>query len=580
MSWLLLVGVVCAWPPATPWTEAPPPPENDCAAYCEAMQLRCPDVFLGNRGTCLATCALYPPGEADIEKLRCRVFGQEEARVEPAPAPPAATSDTVAPPDDRWYDDHPQLRKDKTLVPEGMGALFVPSLELGDREPILSVTQDGEPAAEGRMGRRILLRPGTYTLRFGDGAGHQQIRVPVRVEAGRTTVVPDLYGVLEVDVVDPQFVPFRGTYELINTETREVVGLGFGADALLGEELKVWVIPPGVYKLVQSGGTYRDRTNFSTVRVLPGRLTRYVLVMNPDTGDFEGAGLLTDDLDPDQTWVFNGVVGGDVVFLRRDVTTGQPGWSLNLDVFLDLAERLQADPHRWVTRLEVQETQNRPAQTEQFLNLEDRLFLHTIYAYDLTGWFGPYVRVGAEVALLPRTIQFDEPREVQFTDEPGAPVREVSEVDVGTGFLPVSELIEGTGGNFRVWRSRSAELQLRVGAGARQLLPREAFVLREVDGPDRLERVEVDLVEGVESTAIGSARISRWVTLSTEFDSLYPIDQERDFIFTWRNQVNLRLASFASLTYRFNAERNPAKLGTSELQIEQDLQLRFSYTLF
>lgn len=567
-----LLVVFCA----APWIKAPPPP-NDCPAYCDEMALRCPDVFLGNRATCLATCALYPQGGADVDRLRCGVYGQEEVGPTPQPALEPAQAGDVGPPDERWWDDHPQLRADRSVVPEGMGAVFVPALERVEGGPILTVYDGGTAVAEGRMGRRILLKPGRYVVRFGDGALHQQIEVAVRVQPGRTTVVPEAYGALEIDVVDPQFVPFRGSYELLRMDTRDVVGLGFGADALLGEALKVWMLAPGVYKLVQSGGTYRDRTNFSTVRVMPGQKTRFVLVMNPDTGDFEGAGLLTEDVPGDRVWAFSGVLGGDVAFLRRDLNTGQPGWSLSFDVFFDVMARLHTGDHRWASRLEVQESQNRPAQTEQFLNLDDRIFVHSIYTYDLVDWFGPYVRAGAEMQVLPRTLQFDDPRDVELED---GRVEALTEVEVATEFLPLVELIEGTGGNFRVWRSRALELQVRVGAGARQLFPKGLKVLIERDGPDRLVTVEEDLNEGVESTAIGSARLTRWVTLSTEFDSLYPIDPDQNFVFTWRNQVNLRLASFASLTYRFNAERNPAKLLADDVQTEHDVQLRFSYTLF
>ena len=74
-------------------------------------------------------------------------------------------------------------------------------------------------------------------------------------------------------VVNETFLPFRGTYELIRMSTREDFGIGFGADEQLGEATRVWVLPPGLYKLIRAGGTYRDRTNFATVRLEAGRLT-------------------------------------------------------------------------------------------------------------------------------------------------------------------------------------------------------------------------------------------------------------------------------------------------------------------
>ncbi|MCB9549710.1 MAG: hypothetical protein H6706_28215 [Myxococcales bacterium] len=569
-------------PSAAPATVAvvviPPPPVASaaCETYCDDMAIRCPDVFLGNRGTCLAVCALYPVDEVDIEKLQCRVFGQESDEPLPQPDPPPVET-VIGPDPTQFWDDHPQLREDATVVPAGMGAVFLPSLGLDDREPLVTVFDGRTALAEGRPGRRIVVAPGTHTLRFGDGAEHQQVRVELNVEAGRTTVVPAAYAALEIQVVDPQFVPFRGTYELINMDDREVVGLGFGADALLGEQLRVWVLPPGTYKIVQSGGTYRDRTNFSTVRLLPGEMTRFVLVQNPDTGDFEGAGLADEGEPTDRTWNFTGILGGDVVFLRNAVAATSEGWSLVLNVFLDVAARMTAGDHRWVTRLEAEESQTRPSGESRLRNLKDRLFLHTIYTYSLVDWFGPYVRAGLETQILPRHAEFEAPEDV--ADENGDIIfTGVDRVQIADSFAPL-EFIQGTGGNFKVFQSRTAELNLRLGIGARQLVANGLLVLQD-GSPDRLVPVKDDHVEGVESTAIGQARVSRWITLSTEFDSLLPFDTGAPFIFTWRNQVNLRLASFASLTYRFNAVQNAALTLEEGVLTEHNLQLRFSYTLF
>ncbi len=148
-----------------------------------------------------------------------------------------------------------------------------------------------------KLGRRIVVAPGDYEVRVGSGAGNQQLTRKVRVEAGKTTVVPPAWAELDVNVVDETFVPFRGTYEIIRMEKREDFGLGFGADEQLGEVTRVWVLPPGLYKIIRAGGTYRDRTDFATVRLEAGRLTRFTLVLDPDDGRFLGAGENDPDVD-------------------------------------------------------------------------------------------------------------------------------------------------------------------------------------------------------------------------------------------------------------------------------------------
>ncbi|MCB9529136.1 MAG: hypothetical protein H6701_12280 [Myxococcales bacterium] len=382
-------------------------------------------------------------------------------------------------------------------------------------------------------------------------------------------------------------MPFRGAYELIRMETREVVGIGFGADELLGEQPRVWVLVPGIYKIVQPGGTYRDRSDFATVRLLPGEFSRFVLVMNPETGEFEGAGLVDEPDDTDRTWNVDGIIGGDISLLSSDIATNATeGVQLELSGFLDLSARMQAGDHRWITRLDVEESQLRDSVTGDFRNLKDRLFLHSMYSYALVSWFGPYVRVGVESALLPRHIDLAEGEALVDTDR--RLVQGPARVTIAETFDP-TQILEGAGGNLQVWRSRAADLSVRAGVGARQQYARglkirtPAPALPEDDpaaGADVLRAAPDRLIEGVEMTAIGSARVTRYVTLSTEFDALYPFARDEGFIFTWRNQVGLRLASFASLTYRLNMTRNPQLLLVDDVQTEHTVQLRFSLTLF
>lgn len=580
-------------PAAAPDPVEPAPPARDpCPTYCDAMAVRCPDVFLGNRATCLAACALYPAGSVDIEALRCRLPGQADDT--PIPQAPSAGEDgptVVAPSDETWFDHHPQLDDDTSVVPPGLGAVFLPSLGLELRAPIVTVEREGAAVADGKPGRRIILEPGRYTVRLGDGADEQQVRIAVRVLADRTTVVPVSWGALEIDVVNPSFVPFRGTYEVIDMASREVVDLGFGADELLGEKPRVWVLAPGIYKLVKPGGTYRDRSDFATVRVLPGEYSRFVLVMNPDTGDFEGAGLVDEPVADDDGWTVDGVIGGDIALFRTDLTTAgsTEGLQLQLSGFLDLSASLHGEDYRWITRLDIEESHLRDPTTDAFFSLRDRVFFHSIYIYQLGAWFGPYARAGVETAMLPRQIVLGEGERLQDAD--GTLLTGPDSVRFAEALAPTT-LIQGVGGNFQAWRSREVELGLRLGVGARQQLTNGLKVRlptpEDPDGatelernpPDRLVPVGDRFIEGVETTAIGSARITRYVTVTTEFDALYPFDQQQPFIFSWRNQIGLRLASFASLTYRLNLLRNPTLTLVDEVQSEHTVQLRFSITLF
>ena len=185
-----------------------------------------------------------------------------------------------------------QLAADTTVVPAGMGALFVPAMTNGIDEPEALVYQGEKQVGGGPNGRRIVLAPGSYTLRVGSAPLNQMVTIPVDVTAGNTTLVPVRWGALVVEVVDENNIPHRGSYELIQVSDRQPYTVGFGADTLLGERIRTLLVGPGLYRIVRPGSNYRARTDFSTVLVPEGSVVYYKLVLDPDDGTLLGAGVV------------------------------------------------------------------------------------------------------------------------------------------------------------------------------------------------------------------------------------------------------------------------------------------------
>jgi len=508
------------------------------------------------------------------------------------PTPPEAPPESLVLPDPASpLNQLAQVQRDDTPVPVGRGAVFAPTLSDGDREPRAALYQDGTEIAEGQLGARLVVPPGDYELRVGSGAVSQQVAVKVRVVEGKTTVVPPSWASLDILVVGDTFLPFRGTYELIRMADREELGLGFGADETLGEVTRVWVLAPGLYKIIRAGGTYRDRTNFATVRLEADKLTRFTLVLDKDDGSFHGAGendpgisdIATTDEEAESKWKLRGLVGGDLNLNRSTMLGAPPGLRLSFRIFLDGSAAWIDGPNVWVTRLELEEGETRLLDRGVFQNDTDRLFLNTIYTHQLLSWFGPYVRFGLETKLLPRNQDFDPPRDVVVLDASGQIVEMrpgVTRVELGSTFAPL-QLKEGAGGNFRVLRSTALELNLRVGFGAQQTVANGLYVFEDIAGaPGQLVPVVNSSVTGPEATLVGVGRLSKFITIITELEGLLPVGSDSGVVFTWRNQATLRLISFISLVYRFNMTRNPNLGIGDEARTEHDLQLRFSYVLF
>jgi ABC-type uncharacterized transport system auxiliary subunit len=481
-----------------------------------------------------------------------------------------------------------QLLADETPMPAGKGAVFFPALSNDpEREPPLALYKaDGsELVAQGRMGRRLVADPGVYEARFGSGAGRQQISVPVEVVEGRVTASGPTWSALELRVVNDHFIAFRGAYEIISMPLREEYGIGFGVDEEQGEEVKVWVLPPGLYKVVQAGGTYRDRTNFATVYLEPGKLTHFTLVKDQDTNDFKGAGVFTEEEANGSVagpWKRSFVVGGDFkVGYGNDA--GTAGWNADLGVFADVLVRYLKEPHLWVTRLDLEEGVLKPASTTRLEPYFDRLYFHSIYTYHLLSWLGPYIHAGLETKVLPRWQDYSDDRDIDEVDQNDKYLQTLhgDHFQLGNPFAPM-QLKQGAGGNVRAVHTLWLDLDVRAGLGAQQYVPfgELAVATDPFTKIDRLKHVAGYNLEGVEGAIVATLRISRWFILNTELDGLLPFDDAGKTVFTSRTQASLRLVSFASLNYLLNVTRDPNRgAGLPTVVWEQLLQLRFSYSV-
>lgn len=497
-----------------------------------------------------------------------------------------------------------QLNRDTTLIPYGKGALFVPAMTNPLDEPPVAVWKDGERVGEGTTGQRIIMEPGTYEVRIGSGARQQRIAIQSTIRERFTTVIPVSWAGLAIHVVDERFSSLRGSYEIIRVDDREYMGIGFGTDEQAGEPVTTWVLRPGLYKIVRVGETYRARRDFATVRLVEGHLTHFLLVLNEQTGEFQGGGEVPqEDLFQAKDGFYGSLIlGGDVSLNQRDNVPGLPqGISFAFRAFVDARASIEILDNPLVLQLQVEEGQTKPPELP-LQKTNDRLDLDMLYVYDLTQAIGPYVRFGGETNLLPTTQNFDEPRAVEFRDTDDVTFLRCQDdamsVDLG-GPVGLSTLREGAGLNMRLLKALYAETTLRAGIGARHTLARgDVFLLRDdLSGEnyaapvpaspcdpnlDADRRVYAKLPSvnrfGVEATLLGVARISRWVLINLELDGLIPFNGFDKTVVEIESSVALKLTTFLSVNYvvRFLLDR----FISDDYQLQQDVLLRFSLELF
>lgn len=539
------------------------------------------------------------------------------AQDQPAAATPTEAAKPVAPQheleDGETYDGtnalrvnwrrHAQYQSDPTPVPAGNGAVFLPSLSLKpDREPQVTLLQGGKIAATGSVARRIAVPPGHYQVDFGSGPDAQHLLRDVDVVEGQTVIVKPDWAALDISVVDVNFVPFLGTYEIVRMQDHEYLGTGYGVNEELGQQTLVWITAPGLHKIIQTGSTYRARTNFSTVRLIAGASVPFTLVQDPVTHDFLAAGVDDRDMgkDPESHWKIRSSLGGSVLLNNRSegYSSAPSGSGLAIDVFFDNYAQLQKDQHLWTTRLDLEEAQtllptlgsdHKPGNLldGRLQSTKDRLYLNSVYIFQYLPWIGPYVRIGGESTLFNQYSYFSQPTNVVIQDANGAalPDNAVSHTGVAqyqlTSPLGPIQLKQGAGVNLRVLHNTMFDLDLRSGLGAFEYISRGQLVRH--DDPNtpefELRQVPTNVLTGIEVSALSQMRLSRYLQASTDFDMLLPFQGFGSTTLIWRNAMALRLSSFASLTYTFNVVRQPNVQVDQAFAVEQGLQLRFFYAL-
>ncbi len=478
-----------------------------------------------------------------------------------------------------------QLDRDVTLVPFGKGAIFVPAMTNPLDEPPISVYAGEEKVAEATTGKRIVLSPGTYEVRMGSGAVEQRLRVQASVREQFTTVIPVSWAGLSIHVVDEQFGNLRSSYEIIRVRDREYVGVGFGTDEQAGEPVTTWILEPGLYKIVRVGENYRARRDFATVRLVARNHTHFLLVLDPETGAFQGGGEVpAEDLFRPQDGFFGSmIVGGDLAFTTRTnaPVSGQEGFSFQFRGFLDNRLSIEVFGNPLVTQLQVEQGWTKVSD-QPLQKINDRVDLDALYIYRWKNWIGPYIQLGAETNLFPTIEDFDGPTPIRKEPLRGPNqtlIRDSVRVSPSAGLI---RLKEGGGLNVRLFRAVFAEVNVRSGLGGRHRLTRDLFIEADGDPNDPVRTrvfTEVDSNNqvGIETTILGVARLTRWVVFNLEVDTLVPFTSLDDTLLELEGSLALKLTRFLSVRWVARFIRDRAI--QADDRFENDILLRFSMEL-
>lgn len=478
-----------------------------------------------------------------------------------------------------------QLALDVTVVPTGMGAIFVPSLTRAELEPPVLVYYRGERVAWGRTGERIVLPPGAYRVIVGRGPLTERPAVDVQVSDGVTAPVVPFFAALRVVAVNTNGEPVEVSYRVRDALGGTVWGTGSTPESGRHGNAEAWPLPPGGVEIALEG----DAQRAISLPIGAGQNVRYRLVV--DGGQLVRAELATEDLVArERWWRLRWVVGGDVSLSSvRGALGSYNGDVWQAGVFTQAEMGVDKGNHLALLDLRLEQSWIGLSETDfETQKLLDEAQAELLYTYRLGRIAGPYARAMVRTSFFDTEVTPNNAQELTVVDIDGETVR-TEQLEAGEplrlldAFAP-REFREGAGLSLTLVDNATVNFILRAGAGARQARYDDGiWIESQRDGTLRAVLLADDTSFGAEGGLRAGLRLSSTFALGVEGDLYVPQDQlledaEFNPIFRVDSTATLSVNSFMSLVYRFNVRKDAYEI--DDPQLSHLLSLRLQHTLF
>ncbi len=509
-----------------------------------------------------------------------------------------------------------QIAEDKEKILMGKGAVFIPYISDPALEPDIEVMDPmGNVVASGKPGRKYCFVPGTYHVMLGSGPHKQRIvRTVEIIENELVPVVPNWCG-LSIEVVDEDNQPFRGEYEIARIDKFVPYGRGFGRNPDLGEEVKTWILKPGIYKIFGVGESYNTLTNFLTVRLLPGEYVRLVLVQKDETSmEIIGGGQLqlTPGSEIATNWKYGIDVGGGVDF---NMTYNHMGDSTDknetaLSLILRSMLTYKKNKVDWENRLRIsEEVRVTDLDLAGLSNSVDEVQLRSIFTWHFFPWFGPYSRFEINTELFPEYEHAPEGKThyfIIFDEEYKNPSFNVSDSSykMQNSFSPFT-IEPGIGANLTMPSTRFVEGKLLTGIGLKynkiwdqselidsgdikwdQLNDTVEAQLNNIINDSKFTHTLIRKFNDKSEIEVGPEVIlfllfylGRWAVVETEIEYFAPFERIERPDLSLRSTLSWRLIRILTLDYEFEYTlKQPYEEAFKKNESRHRILLRFSYT--
>jgi len=478
----------------------------------------------------------------------------------------------------------------------GMGILFFPAVSETDNELPYKIIDEKGVESFGIPGKGSPLQAGTYSIKFGSGSSNQVLeKDKIEIIPRYKTILKPDWSCLVVDITDERREVVKVRYELFSSETGESYGTHIPVDREYGEQQKIWVVKPGLYKITINSEPFNTYRDFSTVYLKEGGFQKLTLVVGTNEDgtptNLIGGGVLAENEIAGQTgnWRFLNAVFGNANFIG-DNEKGRDQHETTIVLNTQFENKITYDnfPLNYTLRnlIEWGTTQDSETGAVFRVSNDNFYFRNTLVIYFFKN-IGLYGRFDSESHMLNEYQYFDDPINFKIRNLNGVFIEsgtDVKRVQIKTGFKPMT-LKEGGGLNLRALNTGRANLNIRVGLGLRQDYYGDVFLQSED------EVIEDDITykiwnaqpslnkRGTEVSIVGNFQLPLNLTYYTNADFLIPFSGDASTTIDWENVFNIKLFKYISIDDRIRFRNKVDENNKDYIEYRHALFLRLTYFL-
>ncbi len=483
---------------------------------------------------------------------------------------------------------------DEDIAGEGKGLLLLPAITRTENEPHFKIIDKYGYEQFGKMGAAIPLLEGIYSIKYGSGKANQLMKQDnINVVPRYKTIIEPDWGCLIVDIMDEKRNFSKVRYEVFDLENGESFGSEFPAEEEVGEQEKVWVLKPGIYKITVNSEPFNTYRDFTTVFVEKGKVQMLTIVMKTDEEDnptnMAGAGVLEESfLEASLANLkFSSAIHGNVnINSNNEVDKDNPETTITLNNQLENHLIYDKDPLHYTMKNLMEVGISKTTDTDFRLAADEFDLKNTLIYYFIKD-VGFYSRFDVHSHFFPEKSYSSEKFYYTKIDEDNIAADSVfaDEIEIKSSLFPLV-LKEGIGINYRILNFSRANLSLRAGFGIRQDVNNDVYQLAsENTWTDSLgiehktyNEIESESTTGTEVSVVGNFQLPFNLTYSTNADFLFPFSKDDDYTMEWENVINLKLFKYISLDYKLKLE-NKIQEGDEYIVKKHSLFLRVTYFL-